>query len=104
LLQLAEGFAAGDLNLGQDLVGFFRLLFQNATGGASLYAHDTHMVRHDVVKLPGDAHPLVKHGAAGVLIALLFKLYRSLAQFKLALSADAEDIANPPSGTEKEYI
>lgn len=76
-VQFRYRLAAGCLDETQRLEGFLGILYEHLAGRAGLYAHNTDMMRQNVVEFPGDAYALIDHRAAGVLFAFSNKLFRA---------------------------
>ena len=66
------------------------------------------MVGDHVVQLTGDAHPLVEHGPAGVLLPLALELggaqLRAHARFASGSDRDAESPEHPEDGEAEDEI
>ena len=73
-VQLDDGLPAGRLDRAQGLDRLVGLALHHPPGRPRLHAHHADVVGHDVVQLAGDAHPLVEHGLAGVLLPLPLEL------------------------------
>ena len=84
-VQLEHGLAAGVLDRAEHLLGLGGLLRHDAPRRAGLHAHHADVVGDDVVQLARDPHPLLEHGAAGVLLPLALQLARPCRELALAI-------------------
>ena len=104
-VHLDDGLAAGGLDRAQGLGRLVGLAVHHPPGRPRLHPHETHVVGHDVVQLPGDADPLGEHGLAGVLLPLLLQLGGPVGQLALVSRNERmTDAQHPWQGEDDDVV
>ena len=89
---------------GQRFCCLLRLARHDPTRRAGLHSHDAHVVRHDIVQLAGDPHPLGEHRLLGVALPFPHQLAGALGELRLTAARRSDRGAEHPRRQEDDGV
>ncbi len=103
-MQFGDCFTTGGFDGAQCLGCPCRLSYHHPSGTSGLHSDHTHVMRHDIVKFAGDAHPFGEHRLSGVLLALGSELDGLVGQCALPVSQGPDSGSKQPGEGEHDHV